>query len=70
MFDSFLTQYYFSTMTPDTLNFAGDYTTILGFVGVLSTFVIVYTSFRRFYHSPYNLRVKTQTTNETPETND
>lgn len=69
MFESFLHNT-ISTMTPDTLNFAGDYTTILGFVGVISTFVIVLTAFKRFYNSPYNFRVKTQTTNETPETND
>ena len=57
----------FLIMTPDTLNFTGDSTTILGFVGVISTLVIVFTSFKRFYNSPYNFRVKTQTSNETPE---
>ena len=44
-------------MTPDTLNFSGDAVTILGFVGVLSTLLIVVTSFRRFFNSPYNVRV-------------
>ena len=44
-------------MTPDTLNFSGDAVTILGFVGVLSTLFIVVTSFRRFFNSPYNVRV-------------
>jgi len=54
-------------MTPDTLNFTGDSTTILGFVGVVSTLVIVLTAFRRFFNSPYNIRVNTQSINETPE---
>jgi len=44
-------------MTPDTLYFSGDAVTILGFVGVLSTLLIVVTSFRRFFNSPYNVRV-------------
>ena len=44
-------------MTPDTLNFSGDAVTILGFVGVLSTLFIVVPSFRRFFNSPYNVRV-------------
>ena len=46
-------------MTPDTLNFNGDATTFLGLVGVLSTLLIVVTAFRRFYSSPYNVRVNT-----------
>jgi hypothetical protein len=54
-------------MTPDTLNFTGDFTTILGFVGISSAFVIVVTAFRRFFNSPYNVRVNTQSINETPE---
>jgi len=45
-------------MTPDTLNFNGDATTFLGFVGILSTLLIIVTAFRRFYNSPYNFRVK------------
>jgi len=45
-------------MTPDTLNFDGDAITFIGFVGVLSTLLIVVTAFRRFFNSPYNLRVK------------
>jgi hypothetical protein len=44
-------------MTPDTLNFSGDAVTFLGLVGVLSTLLIVVTSFRRFFNSPYNVRV-------------
>ncbi|UNH61144.1 hypothetical protein SSZBM1_27 [Synechococcus phage S-SZBM1] len=39
-------------MTPDTYSFAGDAVTFLGFVGVLSTLVIVVTAFRRYYNSP------------------
>lgn len=44
-------------MTPETYTFSGNVVTILGLVGVLSTFLIVVTSFRRFFNSPYNLRV-------------
>jgi hypothetical protein len=40
-------------MTPDTYNFSGDATTFLGFVGVVSTFIILLTAFRRYYNSPY-----------------
>jgi len=39
-------------MTPDTYNFTGDATTILGFIGVLSTAIILVTAFRRWYDSP------------------
>lgn len=35
-------------MNPSTYDFTGDFTTLLGFVGVLSTFVIVYTAFTYF----------------------
>jgi hypothetical protein len=57
-------------MTPDTFNFNGDAVTFLGLVGVLSTLLIVVTSFKRFYNSPYNIRVKPkqvvpETSNET-----
>jgi hypothetical protein len=44
-------------MTPDTLDFTGNAVTYLGFVGVVSAFVIIVTSFRRFFNSPYNIRV-------------
>jgi hypothetical protein len=44
-------------MTPDTFDFTGDFVTVLGFVGVLSTLLIVVTAFRRFFNSPLNLRV-------------
>lgn len=50
-----------------TYNFTGDATTILGLVGVVSTLVIVITSFRRFFNSPYNVRVKTPIVNDSPE---
>lgn len=52
-------------MTPDTYTFNGDATTILGFVGVVSTVVIIVTAFRRFFNSPYNLRVTTKVSQET-----
>jgi hypothetical protein len=57
-------------MTPDTYTFSGDAVTIIGLVGVVSTFLIVVTSFRRFFNSPYNVRVTpkqvpTETTTET-----
>lgn len=54
-------------MTPDTLDFTGNATTILGFVGVVSAVVIVITAFRRFFNSPYNIRVNTQASNKSPE---
>jgi hypothetical protein len=41
-------------MTPDTYTFAGDATTFLGLVGVVSTLIIIVTAFRRFYSSPLN----------------
>jgi hypothetical protein len=44
-------------MNPDTLDFTGNVVTYLGFVGVVSAFIIVVTSFRRFFSSPYNIRV-------------
>lgn len=59
-------------MTPSTFNFSGDAVTFLGFIGILSTLLIVVTSFKRFYNSPYNIRVTSQesasqTTTETTE---
>jgi hypothetical protein len=42
---------------PDTYTFSGDAVTFLGLVGILSTFVIVVTAYRRFYLSPLNVRV-------------
>jgi hypothetical protein len=40
-------------MTPDTLNFTGDGVTILGFVGVVSTLVILVSVYRSYWQSPY-----------------
>jgi hypothetical protein len=45
-------------MNPDTYTFTGDAVTYLGFVGVVSAFIIIVTAFRRFFNSPYNVRVK------------
>jgi hypothetical protein len=39
-------------MTPDTFDFSGNAITILGFFGVISTGIIVITSFRRYFNSP------------------
>ena len=39
-------------MTPDTLNFTGDAITFLGFIGVISTAIIVITVFRSYSKSP------------------
>lgn len=39
---------------PETYTFAGDATTILGLVGIISTAIIIITAFRRFYNSPMN----------------
>jgi len=44
-------------MTPDQYTFSGDAVTFLGLVGVASTLLIVVTAFRRFFNSPYNVRV-------------
>jgi len=39
-------------MTPDTFDFSGNAITFLGLVGVISTGIIVITSFRRYFNSP------------------
>jgi hypothetical protein len=36
----------------DTLNFTGDGVTVLGFVGVISTLIIMVSVFRSFANSP------------------
>jgi hypothetical protein len=41
-------------MTIDTLNFTGDTVTYLGFLGIISTAIILVTVFRSFYKSPLN----------------
>lgn len=43
-------------MNPDTYTFSGDAVTFLGLIGVASTLLIVVTSFRKFFNSPYNVR--------------
>lgn len=60
-------------MTPDQYSFSGDAVTFLGLIGVASTFLIIVTAFRRFFNSPYNVRVtpkqvttEASTDNETP----
>lgn len=40
------------TVTPPEYNFNGDVVTLLGLVGVISTFIIIVTAFRRYYDSP------------------
>jgi hypothetical protein len=37
-----------------TYDFTGDGVTILGFVGIVSTAIIITTAFRRFYNSKLN----------------
>lgn len=41
----------------NTYDFTGNAVTFLGLVGVASTFIILVTAFRRFFNSPYNVRV-------------
>lgn len=41
-----------ANVTPETYNFGGDGVTLLGLVGVISTFIIIVTAFRRYYGSP------------------
>ena len=53
-------------MNPDTYTFSGDAVTFLGLVGVASTLLIVITSFRRFFNSPYNVRVTPKKVNTEP----
>ena len=40
----------------NTLDFSGDATTFLGFIGVTSSLLIIMVAFRRFFNSPYNVR--------------
>ena len=42
-----------ATTTLPTYTFGGDAVTLLGLVGVISTFIIIVTAFRRYYGSPY-----------------
>lgn len=58
-------------MTPDQYSFSGDAVTFLGLIGVASTLLIVVTAFRRFFNSPYNVRVThKQVTTEAPADNE
>jgi hypothetical protein len=57
-------------MTPDTYSFSGDAITFLGLVGVLSTLLILVTAFRRFFNSPYNIRVPVKQVAQEPTTGD
>lgn len=43
-------------MTPDTFDFSGNVTTIIGFIGISSSLLILVVAFRRFFNSPYNIR--------------
>jgi hypothetical protein len=54
----------------DTYTFSGDAVTFLGLVGVVSTGIIIVTSFRRFFNSPLNIRVKSTVQNVEPTTVD
>jgi hypothetical protein len=36
-----------------TYDFTGDAVTVLGFIGVTSTAIILFTAFRRYFNSPY-----------------
>ena len=55
---------------PDQLNFTGDAVTFLGLVGVVSTAIIIFTAFRRFYSSPYNISVKSRKFVDSNSTNE
>jgi len=41
------------TSMPDTYSFSGDFTTFLGLIGVVSTFVIMVAVYKRYWNSPY-----------------
>lgn len=50
----------------ETYNFTGDATTFLGLIGIASTLLIVVTAFKRFFNSPYNIRVVKPQNDATP----
>lgn len=55
MFASIVLRHHFhrlAIMNPDTYTFTGDAVTFLGLLGVVSTGIIVFTAFRRYFHSP------------------
>lgn len=41
-------------MTPDSYTFGGDMITFIGLIGIISTGIILFTVFNRFYNSPLN----------------
>jgi len=41
-------------MTLDTYTFSGDVTTFIGLLGLVSTFIILVTAFRRYFNSNLN----------------
>lgn len=50
--EHFLIPQMISDMNPDTYTFTGDAVTFLGLLGVVSTGIIVFTAFRRYFNSP------------------
>lgn len=50
--EHFLIPQTISDMNPDTYTFTGDAVTFLGLLGVVSTGIIVFTAFRRYFNSP------------------
>lgn len=38
---------------PDTYSFDGNFTTFLGLIGIVSTFVIVVTVYKSYWNSPF-----------------
>lgn len=44
---------FFWFIMPDTYDFSGDLVTVLGLVGILSTAVILFTAYRKWWSSPY-----------------
>lgn len=38
---------------PDTYSFNGDFVTFLGLIGVISTGVILFIAYRRYWNSPF-----------------
>ena len=55
---------------PESYTFTGDAITFLGLVGVTSTLIILVTAFRRFFNSPYNIRVPVKQVAQEPTTGD
>ena len=49
----------------NTLDFNGDATTFLGFIGIVSSLLIIVVAFRRFFNSPLNVRYVEKDNDET-----